>query len=60
MTTDVGLPNPSTPKLVKIRKHDTNTITNLQELANINISDKLDHNTKSNPNKIITSLITKQ
>ena len=49
------------------KSHDTDTITNLQEeLANINISDKLDHNTKSNPNKnyniidtIITSLITK-
>ena len=52
---------------MKVRKHDTDAITNLQEeLANINISDKLDHDTKSNPNKnyniidaIITSLITK-
>ena len=67
MTIDLGLPKPSTPKLVKIKKHDTDAITNLQEeLANINISDKPDHNTKSNPNKnyniidaIITSLITK-
>ena len=67
MTIDLGLPKPSTPKLVKIKKHDTDAITNLQEeLANINISDKLDHDTKSNPNKnyniidaIITSLITK-
>ena len=67
MTIDLELPKPSTPKLVKIKKHDTDTIANLQEeLANINISDKLDHDTKSKPNKnyniidtIITSLITK-
>ena len=67
MTIDLGLPKPSAPKLVKIKKHDTDAITNLQEeLANINIFDKLDHDTKSNPNKnyniidaIITSLITK-
>ena len=67
ITIDLGLPKPSAPKLVKIRKHDTDAIPNLQEvLVNINISDKLDHNTTSNPNKnyniidtIITSLITK-
>ena len=66
MPIDLGLPKPSTPKLVKIRKNDTDAIINLQEeLANINIYDKLDHDTKSNPNKnyiidaIITSLITK-
>ena len=67
MTIDLGLPKPSTPKLVKIRKHDTNSIPNLQEEpVNINISDKLHHNTTSNPNKnyniidtIIASLITK-
>ena len=66
MTIDQGLPKPSIPKLVKIKKHDTDAITNLQEeLANINI-DKLDHDTKSNPNKnyniihtVITSLINK-
>ena len=62
MTIDLELPKPSTPKLVKIRKHDTDAITNLQEeLANINISDKLDHDTKSNPNKnynIIDAIIT--
>ena len=52
MTIYLGLPKPSTPKLVKIRKHDTDAITNLQEeLANINISDKLDHE------KTTTSLI---
>ena len=66
MTIDLGLPKPSTPKIVKIRKHDTDAIPNLQELVDINISDKLDHDTISNPNKnfniidtIITSLITK-
>ena len=67
LTIDLGLPKPSTPKLVKIKKHDTDAIKNLQEEpANINISDKLDHNTKSNPNKnyniidtFVTSLIIK-
>ena len=67
MTIDVELSKPSTPKLVKIKKHDTDAITNLQkELSNMNISNKLDHDTKSNSNKnynisdnIITSLITK-
>ena len=62
MTIDLGLPEPSTPKLVKIKKHDTDAITNLQdELANINIFVKLDHDTKSNPSKnynIIDAIIT--
>ena len=52
---------------MRIRKHATDAITNVQEeQANINISDKLDHDTKSNSNKIyniidtiITILITK-
>ena len=58
MTIDLGLSKQSTPNIVKIKKHDTDAITNLQEeLANINISDKLDHDTKSNPNKTTTSLI---
>ena len=67
MTIELGLPKPSTPKLVKIRKHDTDAIPIFQEeLVNINISDKLDHDIISNPNKnyniidtIITSWITK-
>ena len=64
MTIELGLPKPSTPKLVKIRKYDTDAIPNLQD--QIYISDKLDHDIISNPNKnyniidtIITSLITK-
>ena len=34
MTIDLGLPKPSTPKLMKIKKHDTDAIKNLQEELN--------------------------